>query len=160
MNFAIRNPENVFLGSLDGRALDLTRIGAFALAADQSVSRGGDADPRLRSWHRRLGLVLPVNDPDFWGDSRVLTALRECLGFLSDDERDFRFVPARETRDRQLALGASVVVSDGEAEVVIPFSGGKAERDPAVFPHRCTNIGMTVCSCEITRCPFLALFSF
>ena len=84
VNFAIKNPEEVFLGSLDGRALDLIRIAAFALAADQSVSRGGDADPRLGSWHRRLGLVLPVNDPDFWGESKVLKALRECLGFVSD----------------------------------------------------------------------------
>ena len=151
VNFAIRNPEKVFLGSLDGRALDLIRIGAFALAADQSVSRGGDADPRLRSWHRRLGLVLPVNDPDFWGDSKVLTALRECLGFLSDDEWDFRFVPARETRDRQLALGESVVVSDGEAEVVIPFSGGvdsltaaveelQAGRRPLLISHSSSTV--------------------
>ena len=92
-----------------------------------------------------------MNDPDFWGDSKVLTALRECLGFLSDDEWDFRFVPARETRDRQLALGESVVVSDGEAEVVIPFSGGvdsltaaaeelQAGRRPLLISHSSSTV--------------------
>ena len=49
VNFAIKDLEETFLGRLDGRALDLIRIATFALAADQSVSRGGDADPQLRA---------------------------------------------------------------------------------------------------------------
>ena len=151
VNFAIRNPEETFLGRLDGRALDLIRIAAFAFAADQSVSRGGDADPRLRAWHRRIGLVVPVNHPDFWGELNVLKALRECLGFVSDDEWDFRFAPATEPPTKQLTLSDQVPVPNAEAEVVIPFSGGidslvavveelRAGRRPLLISHSSSHV--------------------
>ena len=46
-NFAIQNLDAWFHGELDGRWLDFVRTAAYALAADESVSRGGTADPGL-----------------------------------------------------------------------------------------------------------------
>ena len=86
VNFSIGDLDRALGGALDGRSLDFVRIAAFALAADQSVSRGGDADPKLVAWHRQIGLVVPVNEPAFWAQTQVMVALRECLGFVSDDD--------------------------------------------------------------------------
>src|SRR5690606_34787789 len=122
VNFTIKPLEGSLHGSLNARSSDLVRIAAFVLAADQSVSRGGDADPTLHNWPRRMGLVIPVNDPDFWGSSAVVGALRECVGFVSDDDWDFRF-SQRTEGPRQIAFDDEVA-PDAEADVVIPFSGG------------------------------------
>ena len=151
LNFTLGDLEETFRGGLQGRALDLIRIATFALAADQSVSRGGNADPRLRAWHRRLGLVVPVDHPDFWSETNVLKALRACLGFLSDDDWDFRFVPWAEQPERQPALSDDVPAPDAETEVVIPFSGGidsltavveelRAGRRPLLISHSSSNV--------------------
>lgn len=149
VNFTIKPLEGSLHGSLDARSSDLVRIAAFVLAADQSVSRGGDADPTLHNWHRRMGLVIPVNDPDFWGSSAVLGALRECVGFVSDDDWDFRF-SQRTEGPRQVAFD-DVVAPDAEADVVIPFSGGidsltavvealRAGQRPMLIWHSSSNV--------------------
>ena len=124
VNFRIDSLEAALLGSLDGRSLDLIRIAALALAADQSVSRGGLADPHERKWHRKLGLVIPVNEPAFWRALEVQRALRSCLGFLSDDDWFFDFTERTAESQRQLLLSDQVEDQGAEAEVVIPFSGG------------------------------------
>ncbi len=81
-------------GRLDKHANDLVRIAAYAFAADQLVSRGGKSDPDRRQWRRELDLVVPVADPDFWGQPAVTTALIETLGFGTEDQWDFAFAPA------------------------------------------------------------------
>ncbi len=146
-NFAIQNLDAWFHGDLNGRWLDFVRIAAYALAADESVSRGGTADPTLRQWRRRLGLVVPVNDSDFWNSTEVNRALRECLGFLSGDDWEFTFVPARDDEQRQLSFGDEVSTPAAEADSVIPLSGGMdsltaaaeelaAGRRPILLSHR------------------------
>ncbi len=124
VNFSFHNLEDGFRGAIDRRLLDLVRIGAYALAADQSVSRGGDAEPSNRDWRRRLGLVMPVNDPDFWNSLEVGSALKECIGFASDDDWEFAFVAAKQPSLQRLAFEDLAAPPGGEADVVIAFSGG------------------------------------
>lgn len=150
VNFNIKPLEASLHGMLDGRSFDLVRIAGLALAADQSVSRGGDRDPTNTNWHRNLGLVIPVNEPGFWSEPRVLSALRQCIGFVSDDDWDFRFTQGETEATKQLALGEEV--RDGaEADVVIPFSGGidsltavvealQADRRVLLISHSSANV--------------------
>lgn len=151
VNFRIDSLEAALLGSLDGRSLDLVRIAAMVLAADQSVSRGGIADPNDRQWHRKLGLVIPVNEPAFWHQHRVDSALRSCLGFVSDDDWLFEFTDRTADSQRQLVLSDQVNETGAETEVVIPFSGGidsltavvealRAGRRPLLVTHASSNV--------------------
>lgn len=151
VNFAFRNLEDGFRGAIDRRLLDLVRIGAYALAADQSVSRGGNADPSNRDWRRHLGLVVPVNDPDFWSSPDVARALRNCVGFASDDDWEFSFVAANEPSLQRLAFEDLAGAPGAEADVVIAFSGGAdsltavveqlaAGRRPILVSHRSATV--------------------
>ncbi len=78
-------------GTLKGRAYDLVRIAAYVYAADQLVSRGGDADAHGDSWRRTFIMCLPVSEPDFWNQSTVCQMLKNALGFVSEDDWSFSF---------------------------------------------------------------------
>ena len=124
MNLRIEDPEHAFVGRLDGRAYDLVRIASYVYAADQTVSRGGDADWRLDRWERDLRLAIPVNAPDVWSSPPVTRALQECVGFLTQDQWRFAFEPAGADDDRQLLLPEAGPRSGLSTDVVVPFSGG------------------------------------
>ena len=124
MNLLIEDPEHAFAGRLDGRAYDLVRIASYVYAADQTVSRGGDADWRLDRWERDLRLAIPVNAPDVWSSPPVTRALQECVGFLTQDQWRFAFEPAGADEDRQLLLPEAGPRRGLSTDVVVPFSGG------------------------------------
>ena len=62
VNLRIENLSHALLATLEPRHWDLVRIDAYAYVADQSLSRGGDADVHGRDWRRHLGLRIPVRD--------------------------------------------------------------------------------------------------
>ena len=147
MNLLIEDPEHAFVGRLDGRAYDLVRIASYVYAADQTVSRGGDADWRLDRWERDLRLAIPVNAPDVWSSPPVTRALQECVGFLTQDQWRFAFEPAGADEDRQLLLPEAGPRRGLSTDVVVPFSGGMdslatvlaeltAERRPLLVSHK------------------------
>src|SRR5262245_25590803 len=51
------------------RAIGFVCNAAFVYAPDQLVSRGGPTDVMGTAWYRTLGLIVPVQDPEFWGDT-------------------------------------------------------------------------------------------
>ena len=104
VNLRIENLSHVLLGSIDGRAADLVKIASYAYSADQSVSRGGEADVYGRKWHRQMRLAIPVSDPRFWQRRSTSTALQVTLGFVSDDAWEFHFTKAKAAQS-QLLLG-------------------------------------------------------
>lgn len=113
-------------GQVPDRFRDLIRLAGFVLAADQAFSRGGDgADDLGKSWRRLFRFVVPVQEPDFWVG--LDDVLRETLGFLSDDDYRFEFVPALGTEPRQLSFTAPdgmPIVSWKHVDEVLLFSGG------------------------------------
>ena len=95
VNLKIENLSHTLLSQLEMRESDLVRIAAYVYAADQSVSRGGEADVYGRNWRRRMALCIPVSEPKFWGTEAIGGALAEVLNFLSDDRWEFQFSPMR-----------------------------------------------------------------
>ncbi|MBA3518173.1 MAG: 7-cyano-7-deazaguanine synthase, partial [Rhizobiales bacterium] len=114
-----------FIGRLDARANDLVRIGAYAFAADQLISRGGKGDPNRRRWRRELAVCIPVTDPSFWSDEDTTVALAEALGFGTEDRWEFAFSPApTEDRHLQLALDVDARTMLADPDCVALLSGG------------------------------------
>jgi 7-cyano-7-deazaguanine synthase in queuosine biosynthesis len=110
------------LGDVPARIADLVHIAALAYAADQETSRGGPRDVHGDEWRRRLTLVVPVADPDFWRQDHVQTGLSDALQFLTDDEWEFHFQPARRGGTRNMRLG--IANADRPPEAVVLLSGG------------------------------------
>lgn len=148
VHFALENIARAFLRNLDGVALDLARIAAFAFVADTWVSRGGKADWRAKGWIRDMHLVIPVTDPDHWRSPAVLDALRAALEFASGDRWSFAFTSSSADDQRSRVLQAG---EDESFDCVMLFSGGAdsltaivealAEgRRPALVSHEGTGV--------------------
>ena len=79
-----RNPSPVLLDLLD--------VAAYVYAGDQCVPRGGthsfDYGDR---WDRRLRYVIPLRKPKIWNRAQVKDALADVLGWMTDDQFEFRF---------------------------------------------------------------------
>ena len=107
-------------------ATDLLEIAAFVYAADQAVRRGGKSEFEYGSkWRRHFWFEIPVRQPDFWADDKVLGPLREVLTFLSDDDFEFHFRKLKKPPklDSYLDFRKGGVDSSGIEEVML-FSGG------------------------------------
>jgi hypothetical protein len=77
--------------------LDLLEVATYVFSADAAISRGGKTDSRLGSyWRRAIRLKIPVRSPDLWASRAVSSALIDMLGFLSDDDYTFDFMPIQE----------------------------------------------------------------
>ncbi len=111
------------LARVEARAGDLVRIASYVYAADQEVSRGGQADVYGDRWRRRIAMCIPVTDPAFWSQDTVCAQLARVLSFLTDDAWEFRFscAPA-EYRQINLDLGPAELL--GEPDSVVLLSGG------------------------------------
>ena len=131
VNLQIENLSHVLLGSIDGRAADLVKIASYAYSADQSVSRGGEADVYGRKWHRQMRLAIPVSDPRFWKRRSTSTALQVTLGFVSDDTWEFHFTKAKAAQS-QLTLGLPEDEIHSDPDCVVLFSGGADSLSAAV----------------------------
>lgn len=106
--------------------LDLLEIAVYVYVADQAVKRGTPKAVDLGdTWHRRLFFRVPVRNPDLWAGGPVRDALTTLLGFLSDDEYLFEFVPrAPRPGNIQPYLEFEEVAYQGEIDEVLLFSGG------------------------------------
>ena len=123
VNLQIQTPATVLLAGIDGRAGDLVRIASYVYAADQSVSRGGEADVYGDGWRRHFVVYIPVADLEFWTQEPVSQALSDTLGFVSGDVWNFQFTQAM-PEHRQLTLDIDPSQIFGEPDGVYLFSGG------------------------------------
>lgn len=107
------------------RFVDLMEIATYVYCADQAVTRGGAGVDNLGAdWRRTLRFRIPVRDLDFWRSARVLDALCGTLGFLSEDEYHFDFLPPRSPTEFQYYMGLGDSHPQGNPEEVVLFSGG------------------------------------
>ena len=123
VNLQIRIPATALLAGIDGRSGDLVRIASYVYAADQSVSRGGEADVYGDGWRRHFVVYIPVTDLEFWSQEPVSQALSDALGFVSGDVWNFQFSQAV-PEQRQLTLDIDPSQVFGEPDSVYLFSGG------------------------------------
>lgn len=106
--------------------LDLLEIATYVYCADQSVKRGGDKEIDFgQKWRRQLQFHIPVREPEVWKSDKVLQVLVETLGFLSDDDYDFRFSKVK----KQTPVDQYFDLTENKATGFIPeevllFSGG------------------------------------
>ena len=75
LTLSVQSLAETVLARVEARAADLVRIASYAYAADQEVSRGGQADPYGDPWRRRITMCIPVNEPGFWKQDRVCSRL-------------------------------------------------------------------------------------
>lgn len=123
VNLRIQSPSNTLLTRVDARAADLVRIASYVYAADQSVSRGGEADVHGDDWKRQFTLYIPVSEPEFWNEESVSKALGETLTFASDDTWNFHFTRALpEQGQLTFELDPNSVL--GNPDSLYLFSGG------------------------------------
>ena len=123
LTLRIENLTHALLTGVGGRATDLVRIASYAYAADQLVSRGGEADVYGRQWRREFAVCLPVNEPVFWNRAGIRRRLQETLSFLTEDRWDFAFSEAPAEAD-QLPLKLGEKELHGTPDSVTLFSGG------------------------------------
>ena len=106
--------------------IDLVEIASYVYCADQAFTRGGNGVLNFgAAWRRHLSFHIPVRERGLWSSPEVQAALRNTLGFLSDDEYDFHFSQHKNPAPIQsyLELNPGVdAVSD--LDEVLLFSGG------------------------------------
>lgn len=112
--------------NIPARLTDLLEVAAYVYAADQATTRGGDGAHNLgANWRRNLNFQIPVREPDLWSSKAVTDALTETLGFLSEDNFDFKFhrlkSPPQTEQYFEFGPGGMTGFSP---ESVILFSGG------------------------------------
>jgi hypothetical protein len=103
---------------------DLLEVAAYVYSADWATSRGGPVSRGMgKAWRRRFSFVIPVRKPDLWSSPPVVEALRETLGFLTEDEYRFEFEQHEAPPPAQEYFEFS---EQGEArpDEVVLFSGG------------------------------------
>jgi hypothetical protein len=122
----ITDITNRLSSELPDELTDLVELASYVYCADQAITRGGDGVVAFgRNWRRKFSFHVPVRKPDLWGSEPVLAALRNTLGFLSEDEYEFHFFKQRTPAPMQtyLELAPDGEPADGLDEVLL-FSGG------------------------------------
>lgn len=106
---------------------DLVEIATYVYCADQAIGRGEkDVASFGGSWRRTLRFHIPVRCLDLWQSPVVAQVLKETLDFLSEDQFEFHFYPAKSPPPFQqyLELGDREGTTAGPLERVVLFSGG------------------------------------
>jgi hypothetical protein len=105
---------------------DMLEIAAYVYCADQFTKRGTTQMTDMGAeWRRRFRFKIPVRQPLIWTKPEVIDALKETLGFLSEDEFEFDFVQASNSVPLQSYLGfADPVAQAISPDELILFSGG------------------------------------
>jgi hypothetical protein len=106
--------------------IDLLKFATYVYCADQATPRGGSGAGNFgKKWRRRFRFHIPVRDPKLWSSQAVVTALRDTLGFLSDDEYTFTFKKLTQppTIAQYLDFGEGGLAGFQPDEIVL-FSGG------------------------------------
>jgi 7-cyano-7-deazaguanine synthase in queuosine biosynthesis len=105
--------------------LDLLDLAVYVYVADRAISRGDTTYRHFgKAWRRELCFRMPVREPDRWNDPVTKGLLVSALGFLSEDEYDFRFEPLRDPRPAQGYIRFGESVWGGEVNDVQLYSGG------------------------------------
>lgn len=104
------------LKPLEPRIYDLVLIAGAVAFADRVVQR----KTRV-CWRRKLEVVVPTSDPDFWKQTLVLRKLTETLDLLTGDVWGFDFSRASKTTNID---AQALLPFEGRTHVVIPFSDG------------------------------------
>src|SRR5215213_8557259 len=97
VNAPIGSPQRVNLqvGDLSRRLAeniphvltDMLEIAAYVYCADQFTKRGTSQMAGMGAeWRRRFRFKIPVRCPNIWTKPDIQEALRETLGFLTEDE--------------------------------------------------------------------------
>ena len=130
------NHVNLTLGDISSRMVqdvppvlvDLLELAVYVYCADQFRGRGGDTMPELgKKWRRAFRFQVPVRYPEVWSRSDVQDLLIGTLGFLSDDDYAFEFVPHPDPVPPGLQHHLDLVGSEDRGFVpddVMLFSGG------------------------------------
>jgi DNA-binding response OmpR family regulator len=123
MTVDIAGVSQALTGQLSARFTDLIRLAAFVLGADGAVSRGklDDADGG-KKWHRAFRLVVAVEDPPFWSQTEVTTALEETLSFLSQDTFSFEFQQLNAQKGQKKKIGEQLVFSTPGGKPFLPWN--------------------------------------
>jgi hypothetical protein len=105
---------------------DLVEVASYIYCADQAITRGGDGVVAFgRNWRRHFSFHLPVRAPDVWSSKPVLEALRNTLGFLSDDDYEFHFTQHKSPVPLQTYLELRPEVEGiNDLDEILLFSGG------------------------------------
>ena len=105
---------------------DLLEVAAYVYSADAATKRGGGTLSGLgRDWRRQFHFKIAVREPHVWNREDVTDALTSVLGFLTEDDYQFEFVPhgAAPDFDTYLDFGDQDM-SGFQPDEVILFSGG------------------------------------
>lgn len=126
INMRIDALASLTLNDVPMRAADLLTISAYCMAADQRVDRGTTrVDVHREHWRRRLTLVIPVADPEFWEQDEVTKALAKALHFATEDTWSFVFTQGELKRGKRMLFNMEIERQLlGSPDVVILFSGG------------------------------------
>lgn len=126
VNLKISDISQKMFANLAPTLVDLLEIATYVYCADQATTRGANnAKNYGAKWRRRFRFHIPVREPDLWSSNAVLTALRDTLGFLSDDEYEFTFKKLTSPPSVELYLDFGPGGATGfTPDEVILFSGG------------------------------------
>ena len=108
------------------RLLDLIDIATYVFTADRITSRGGKVAQGMgKEWRRTLKFNIAVRDPAHWAQPELVLAMRDVLGFMSEDNFDFEFTRLEHAPDPQAYFPFSDdAVASGASAPVVLFSGG------------------------------------
>jgi 7-cyano-7-deazaguanine synthase in queuosine biosynthesis len=134
--FAIMQP-------LDPISSDLVRIASYVYAADQSISRGSSKDIYGYQWSREMRFVIPVSDPGFWSNPKIIDKLCGTLNFLTGDNFSFIFVKGSLSIKQEVMDLSSYVLGNNKADSVMLLSGG-ADSLAAVVEEVAHNSGCPI----------------
>ncbi len=116
-----------FLKSVPKPFEDLLEIATYVYCADQATSRGKmDVDTFGGKWRRHFEFHIPVRVPELWNSDSAKSTLRATLEFLSDDQFDFVFYPAKHAQPAERYFQTSLFPPEfkDRPEGVVLFSGG------------------------------------
>jgi hypothetical protein len=129
VHISFENVAKVFRHNLSPRLIDFLEIASYVFSADCATQRGTkwtDEDS-IEPWGRDLSFVIPVRQPEFWEAPQIKDLVEEVLGFLSNDNYSFRFVPLQRDRagqQRYFEFGDLEDWPFQSPDRVVMFSGG------------------------------------
>lgn len=125
VNLRIEDITRTMMGNVPDVLLDLLEVAAYVYCADQRCPRGSDKLTDYgRDWRRDMRFTIPLRLPDLWETAAVKDALRETLGFLSDDTYSFSLVKAKKPLAQKELYFPSLFDGAFQPDEVALFSGG------------------------------------
>ena len=125
ISLTIEDISRRMVADVPAELTDLLEVAAYVYCADQMVSRGGDVARALGTdWRRSFRFVVPVREHELWASQEVRLSLERLLGFMSDEDIRFDFVPASAPPHASAYFDFSTTGDPFTAQDVVLFSGG------------------------------------